>query len=94
MENIIDTLFDEENCDNIVLVDDENNEIEFEQIALIPLDEAVYAILKPVDCTDIGEDEAWAFFIDEENGLLSLVEDEDLVNRIFEGYYALLDDEE
>ena len=34
----IDMLFDEKNTDNIVLYDEKGAEVEFEQIALIPLD--------------------------------------------------------
>ena len=55
----IDMLFDEKNTDNIVLYDEKGVEVEFEQIALIPLEEKIYAILRPLDSdAPIAEDEA------------------------------------
>ena len=44
----IEKILDEDNIDNIFLYDDENNEIEFEQVAVIPLNDEVYVILSPV----------------------------------------------
>ena len=89
----IDKLFDEENNENLVLYDEKNRKTEFEQVAIIPEGEEVYAILKPVgDFTGVEEDEALVFKIqeiDEENCLV-IVEDEEVVDRVFEVYYDLL----
>ena len=89
----IDKLFDEENDENLVLYDEKNRKTEFEQVAIIPEGEEVYAILKPVgDFTGVEEDEALVFKIqeiDEENCLV-IVEDEEVVERVFEVYYDLL----
>jgi hypothetical protein len=89
----IDKLFDEENDENLVLYDEKNRKTEFEQVAIIPEGEEVYAILKPVgDFTGVEEDEALVFKIqeiDEENCLV-IVEDEEVVDRVFEVYYDLL----
>ena len=43
--NAIDALFDENNTDNIVLYNEKEEPVEFEQIAIIPIEENVYAIL-------------------------------------------------
>ena len=97
MENAIDALFDENNTENIKLYNEKDEEIEFEQIALIPLDDVVYAILKPVmEIDDIAEDEAFVFEIvdDEDNGeSLRLVEDDKIIDAVFDEYNKLLDEE-
>ena len=91
--NPIDQLFDPDNTDNIVLYNDKDEPVEFEQIAIIPLDDVNYAILQPVEkLENVAEDEAFAFEVveDEENGdTLQLVEDDALIDRIFEEYKDL-----
>lgn len=91
--NPIDMLLDENNTDPIVLYNENNEEISFEQIALIPIDEQVYAILKPLgDFEGVGEDEALVFTIAEEDGEeVLVVEDRDeIIDAVFEEYYAML----
>ena len=87
----------DEDCDeNIVLFDEDGESTEFEQIAVIPLDGQLYCILRPVDLPDLDEDEAFVFAINEEDeeGSVDLVEDEDIIDEVFQLYYTLLDDEE
>ena len=89
----IDMLFDENNKDNIVLYDDQDNEVEFEQIALIPVDEVVYAILRPLDKENpLPEDEAVVFSIQEidDEEVLIPEENDAVVDKVFEKYYELL----
>lgn len=91
--NPIDALFDEENSDNITLFNERDEEVEFEQIALIPLDENVYAILKPVKPIEgVADDEAFTFEIAEEDGeeSLRLVEDDEIIDRVFAEYDKLV----
>ena len=91
--NPIDQLFDEENEEPIILYDDNDKESRFDQIALIPLEDKCYAILKPLfEVEGMEEDEALVFFIDEENDVLTVVDDEELGNRVFEEFYKLLDE--
>lgn len=89
----IDKLFDEENTENIVLYDEKNRKTEFEQVAIVPEGDDVYAILKPVgEFTGVEEDEALVFRIqeiDDENCLV-IVEDLEVVDRVFDVYYDLL----
>ena len=91
--NPIDQLFDPENTENIVLYNDKDQPVEFEQIAIIPLEDVNYAILQPVEKLEgIADDEAFAFEVveDEENGdTLRLVEDDNLIDKIFEAYKDL-----
>ena len=44
MKNPFEILLDENDDDNLVFYDEENNKLEFEQIALINIDESRYAI--------------------------------------------------
>lgn len=98
--NPIEQLFDPKNTDPITLLDNNGNPAQFDQIALIPLDETqnVYAILKPLfEVKDLGEDEALVFEIvdDEENdeSYIEIVNDEKLINKVFDAYYKLVEEE-
>ena len=94
--NPIDMIFDEDNNDPIVLFNENNEEIQFEQIALIPLEGAIYVILKPMgDFDGVGEDEALVFTITEHEGeeVLVIEERDDVIDAVFEEYYAMLAEE-
>ena len=86
--NPIDQILDANNCDNIILYDENDEPMEFMQIAVIPINEVIYMILKPLNCDMVGEDEALVFFIDEFEGeeCISIVEDDEMVNRVFAEY--------
>ncbi len=91
----IDMLLDEKNTENIVLFDDKNNPVEFEQIAIIPLDGKTYAILHPLGGDDpMPDDEALVFVIDEvdDEDVLLLVDDEQTEEKVFDEYYKLADE--
>jgi len=99
--NAVDQILDEDYIDNIFLYDDENDkDVEFEQVALIPIDDDVYVILKPVTPVEgMGENEALAFRIDfapteDDDDVLVVIEDDDLINKVFEEYYELLKEED
>lgn len=95
-KNPLEMILDEDCDENIVLFDEDGESTEFEQIAVIPLDDQLYCILRPIDMPDLEEDEAFVFAIssDDEEGSLDLVEDDDIVEEVFQLYYTLLDDEE
>ena len=95
----IDMLLDEECSDNIVLFDEQNKPVEFEQIAIIPLDDCLFAILRPVNDPSLAEDEALVFELQEDidedgDGDVSIhyVDDEELANKVFEEYNKLFED--
>ena len=96
--NIIDQLLDPNNDENIVLYDEDNNPVEFEQIAIIPKDDSVYVLLAPVTPMEgVGEDEAVVFVIEEDEdgeALLSIVMEDDVIDSVFAEYEALLDEED
>ena len=89
----IELLLDENNTENLKLYDENNKETEFEQVAVIPLNEKVYAILKPVTkIVGVNDDEALVFVIEEidDEDCLVIVDDEKVVDEVFKEYYELL----
>ena len=95
----IEALLDENNTDLIALYDEKGKEVRFEQVAIIPIDEEVYTILKPVEETEeVGENEAQVFKIeledeDSDEGYLTLVGDVELIDKVFDIYYKLFEEE-
>jgi len=95
VKNPIDMILDPECEDDITLYDENNNPTVFEQVAVIPLDEKVYVILKPVTViAGVADDEALVFVIEEieDEDTLVLADSEETVDRVFEEYYKLLDE--
>ena len=83
--------FEGEDLDNIVILnDEEGNEVKFEFLDLVELDEEEYVVLLPV--TEEGEEEEGEVVIlkvedtDEESDEESYVsiEDEEILNKVFE----------
>jgi len=92
----IDKLFDENNDENIILLDENNQETEFEQIAVIPLDEEVYFILKPVKLIEgMQENEALVFKLEEteDEEMIVICDDVKIIDKVFQEYYDLLKEE-
>lgn len=90
-KNPIDMLMDETNSENIVLYDEDGQAVEFEQIAVIELGTALFALLHPVELTeDNDEDTAIVFLVNQDNETMDVVEDEDTIDEVFEEYYRLL----
>ena len=93
-KTVLDILLDENNNDPIVLFNEEGEEIAFEQIAIIPLDEELYAILKPVKPMEgVGENEWLAFLIDiidDRDCNLTLVTEEEILDKVFNVYEELI----
>lgn len=96
-KDAIDSIFDENNTDNVVLYNADDEAVEFEQIAIIPIEEKEYAILKPVVPLDgMNEDEALVFgleYVDDEKQLV-LVQDDKIVDKVFDVYEKLFDEVE
>lgn len=96
-KDVLDILLDEDNKEPIVLSDDNGKRFTFEQIAVIPYNEKVYAVLKPIDQIDgVNDDEAIVFVVDERpTGSVLMVEsDEKVAISVFDEYYNLLDEAE
>ena len=93
--DILDILLDEDNEDPVTLYDEKSKAYRFDQVAIIPLEEKLFAILKPIDeIKGVADDEAIVFRIDENpSGETALVveQDEPLAMRVFDEYYKLID---
>ena len=60
--DIVDILLDEDNEDPITLYDENDKAVKFDQVAVIPLNNNLYAILKPIDEMEgVADDEAIVF---------------------------------
>jgi len=94
--NVIDSILDENCLDPIFLEDEKGNKYEYEQEALIPYDDKLYAIL--VDMEMIRQekyDEAGeVFLIDEKKGTLTLVDDVNVISEVFAVYDQLMEEKE
>lgn len=96
-KSLIEILLDENNNDDIVLYDENDKATTFAQIAIIPIDEELYVILKPVDEVEgIEDDEALVFKVneDDEENPLELCVDMKMADKVFKEYYKLLDENE
>lgn len=90
MEKVIKALLNEKCDDNIILVFGDI-EIEFEQMALILVRNNSYAILRPITIMDgIDNDEGLVFLIDEIENKVILIEDEDVIDDVYDVYIDLL----
>jgi len=98
IETEIDKLYDENNNEDICLYNEKGEVIAFEQIALIPIAEATYCILKPrIPMEGLGEDEGLVFEIctDEltQTEMLKLVVDEAVIDDVFAIYDSLMEED-
>ncbi len=92
----IEMLLDENNTENLKMYDEDNNLVEFEQIAIIPIADKIYAILKPVEKReDLDDDQAIVVAVDtiDDEDCLVEVYDEEIIDKVFDEYYELLKEE-
>lgn len=91
MKNFIEQILDEKNTSNIKIKGNNGETFIFEQVALIHLEEAMYAILHPIE-KDVLPDDVLVFRIvyEDEEATLVLEEDEEIIEECFEEYYRLL----
>lgn len=94
----IEALFDENDTSTITLYNEKNEPVEFEQIAVIPLEDQVYAILQPVIMPeDASPDEALVFILEEvaeDEVVINLVKDDATIDAVFDEYYKLVKEQE
>ena len=92
-ERFVDRLFDENNEEKIYVKDTEGKEIAFEQVAVVDYMERYYALLAPITPIEgVGEDELLVFYIDEEGDCLSYVEDDKVIDGVWQVFMS--DDED
>lgn len=85
-ENVV----DEEQDEIIVLQDEDGKEVEFNHIATLDYNDEWYIYLQPVELEDdMEDDEMFIFKIEEDkdgNDLFTPVEDEDLLQKLYDEY--------
>lgn len=94
-KNAIEQLLDEENYETIYLKSDETGEIQaFEQMALVPFDNSLYAILMRKEDYDNGnfENGGMVFKIDEKRQKVDLVEDDNVIYEVFDIYDRMFEE--
>ena len=97
IKNPIEQILDENNLDNVVLYDTDNNPIEFEQVALIPLERTgkLYAIMIPVTPMEgVNPGEGVLFVVDEFKTTIDIEKDESIIDEVLSIYKTLLDEGE
>lgn len=94
--DVLEMLLDENCNDNITLYDEDGEPMEFEQIAMIPIEEDTYFILRPIGMEELEDDLAFVFkLIESEDGAgIDLVDDDEIADLVFEQYYALFEEDE
>ena len=93
----ISQILDENNTENIVLYDAEQKPIEFEQVAVIPLDRTnkLYAILIPATpMQGVNEGEGVLFELDEEKRDVEVVNDDSIIDEVLTIYQKLIEEGE
>ncbi len=88
---MVDNVNNEELQDDeiIVMVDEEGKEVEFTHIATLDYNDEWYIYVQPVELGDMDEDEMFIFKIEEDengNDLFTPVEDEDLLEKLYQEY--------
>ena len=88
---------EDERDDIIVLVGEDGEEVEFEHLDTIELDENEYVVLLPVDRQEDEEvDEVVILKVDQTDDgedTFVTVDDEDELNRVFEEFQSKMEDE-
>ena len=86
----------EEYDDIITLTSENNEEIDFVNIAQIVYQSKIYAILQPVELLDgMDEDEAFVFEVktdEEAQNSFTIVTDDEIIDEVFSRYNQLLEE--
>lgn len=96
--DIIDMLLDEDNDESITLFDETGEPFSFEQVAVIPKDDILYAILKPLQHVDGLSDEDMLIFkifeTDDGEADMEMVTDDAEAEAVFEELNSLMEEAE
>lgn len=94
--DILDVLLDENNREPVTLADERGRAITFKQVAVIPYNEKIYCILKPLENIDgVADDDAIVFRVDENDdgdNIICVERSESIALTIFEQYYDLVEE--
>ena len=88
-QSVMERLLDANNEENVVLLNGNGEETEFEKIATVEVDGSVYFVLRPLEeVPDVAPDEAMIFALTEQEReeFLSLVTDGAVIDQVFKKY--------
>lgn len=92
-EKVIKSFYDVDNNSAVELIDDKNQIVKFEQVAIIPIGNLYYMILLPIDKMEgVGENEGVVFEIKTHPSIgkcLSFVLDSKTIDIVFAEYERL-----
>lgn len=94
-KNILEVLLDENDKSPIALLDEKGKIITFEQIAVIPMEDGLYCLLKPLGYMEgVADDEAIPFYVDETKDppVLRIEMDKKKAMAVYDEYCKLLDE--
>ena len=97
IRNPLEQILDENNTENVILYDADNKPIEFEQVALIPLERTgkLYAIMIPVTpMQGVEEGEGVLFVVDEIKGDIEIERDDTIIDEVLSIYKTLIEEGE
>ncbi|MCD8205944.1 MAG: DUF1292 domain-containing protein [Clostridia bacterium] len=97
-KDILDILLDDDNRDPVTLTLGSGKEYEFEQVAVIPYDDKIYAVLHPlayVEELDAGDDDCLVFYVDEDDPshTLRTEDDDEKAEAVYDIYISLLEED-
>lgn len=89
-------MVDEENI--VTLIDEDNNEVQFEHILTLEIDDKEYVLLSPLEpMEELDQDEAIVLKIEQDdNGedIYVSIDDEDEMQAVYDAYMEIISDEE
>lgn len=89
--SVVDMLLDPDNESPIVCYNPEGDEVHFDQIAVVPYKNELYAILKPITKIEgVADNEALVFHVDIDEDTIEIVNDFKIIDIVFDVYYDLL----
>ena len=92
-KNPINQMLDPNNTETILLYSDIGKPVEFEQIAVIPFNDKLYAIMRPLDyMSGVENGEGVLFEIDETQGDVSVIRDNEIIDEVLKIYKDLIND--
>lgn len=95
-KDLFSILMDDDNTDPIVVFGEDGERVEFLQVAVLPHEDCLYCILKPITpMKDVAEDEAIPFQVvmdEDRRSALDPVTDTKLAMELFDMYYDLIEE--
>ncbi|MBZ4666311.1 DUF1292 domain-containing protein [Mahella sp.] len=89
-------MVDEENI--VTLIDEDNNEVQFEHILTLEIDDKEYVLLSPLEpMEDLDQDEAIVLKIEQDDSgedIYVSIDDEDEMQAVYDAYMEIISEEE